>query len=213
MFCPICQSNIILENDKCITKCNHSFHTSCFILHTRKSLNCPICRKLLNEEEENTNEDNNNEENTNEENTNEENTNEENNYNFFKNEQEFIIEIENDIINYNSLFLQHYKLSEFFKYILEVIISEPNSLLNKEFVVRCLKVMSKETENIFFKTIFTNHKCLIITQFINNILKSILENKKEEYINLCEKYYLSENYIDNDYLKYFLFKIKFVFNY
>lgn len=50
--CPICLEDITSE--KCETKCNHIFHSTCiFKSLARSSMTCPICRKQLVENDEN----------------------------------------------------------------------------------------------------------------------------------------------------------------
>lgn len=51
--CSICLE-IITETNVVITKCNHKFHLTCILNHSERSENksCPVCRRLLKEEEE-----------------------------------------------------------------------------------------------------------------------------------------------------------------
>lgn len=52
--CPVCWNPIDFQsNNFCITECNHSFHLSCFAKSIAcKNYNCPICRALIIEQNE-----------------------------------------------------------------------------------------------------------------------------------------------------------------
>lgn len=46
--CPICLDYIDNNNDKIRTKCNHEFHSSCFLANVaHNGFNCPCCREKL----------------------------------------------------------------------------------------------------------------------------------------------------------------------
>lgn len=46
MECPICLEDI--ENNKCTTTCNHTFHTECLMACSIKNnINCPLCRSNI----------------------------------------------------------------------------------------------------------------------------------------------------------------------
>jgi len=42
--CSICMEEIINENDKVITRCNHQFHSGCLHRWTMQNNSCPNCR-------------------------------------------------------------------------------------------------------------------------------------------------------------------------
>jgi hypothetical protein len=44
--CSICMEQIINENDKVITRCNHHFHSGCLHRWTMQNNSCPNCRTL-----------------------------------------------------------------------------------------------------------------------------------------------------------------------
>jgi len=46
--CPVCLEKLTKNNNYCSTICGHNFHTSCLL---KTNGNCPLCRKVLIEEE------------------------------------------------------------------------------------------------------------------------------------------------------------------
>lgn len=44
--CPICIQ--LIDNDLLETKCKHYFHSNCLNCWLEKSVNCPMCRKIIN---------------------------------------------------------------------------------------------------------------------------------------------------------------------
>ena len=45
--CSICLTNIIGQNDFTMTRCSHTFHSSCIFKHLANSIQCLICRSPL----------------------------------------------------------------------------------------------------------------------------------------------------------------------
>ena len=45
--CSICLTNIVGQNDYTMTRCFHTFHSSCIFKHLANSIQCPICRSPL----------------------------------------------------------------------------------------------------------------------------------------------------------------------
>jgi hypothetical protein len=50
--CPICLETLHDDNDRAVTSCGHSFHTSCLMQHAASQLrfrgtSCPLCREPL----------------------------------------------------------------------------------------------------------------------------------------------------------------------
>ena len=50
--CPICQERIPSGYPMYRTSCEHKFHAHCFLLHSLRSEDCPVCRQKLQELEE-----------------------------------------------------------------------------------------------------------------------------------------------------------------
>jgi hypothetical protein len=44
--CSIC-TQIILNNNCCVTECNHVYCLSCLLQHLKFNKNCPLCREKL----------------------------------------------------------------------------------------------------------------------------------------------------------------------
>lgn len=45
--CSICLEQLILNNNCCITQCNHIFHLTCLLKSNIKNNLCPLCRNIL----------------------------------------------------------------------------------------------------------------------------------------------------------------------
>ena len=50
--CAICMDDILERNNLTITKCNHTFHSSCIFKNLCHRIECPMCRTELIEAEE-----------------------------------------------------------------------------------------------------------------------------------------------------------------
>ena len=44
--CPICMDSL-QKTDLVVTRCGHSFHSSCLFKHLSKHDNCPCCRGII----------------------------------------------------------------------------------------------------------------------------------------------------------------------